>query len=133
VREDRTDEGQGSPKWFRPLRELRTTVGKKNPFTLDRFDGFFNLLPERAESDRSRVVTRQVIEERNYDLKAVNPRAKREEDLRTPEELMDIIEAKGREVAEAIAELRRLTRPAEEGPRSLAMPDGTPPVGPRKE
>ena len=28
---------------------------------------------------------------------------------RTPEELLDLIEAKGREVAEALAELRRLS------------------------
>jgi type I restriction enzyme R subunit len=33
--------------------------------------------------------------------------AKAEEDTRTPEELLDLIEAKGREVAEALALLRR--------------------------
>lgn len=43
-----------------------------------------------------------------YDLKAVNPNAKRNEDLRTPEELLDVIEAKGHGVAEAIAALRRM-------------------------
>jgi len=42
-------------------------------------------------------------------LKAVNPNAKRNEDTRTPEELLDVIEAKGREVAEALAALRALT------------------------
>jgi len=45
-----------------------------------------------------------------YDLKAVNPNRKVEEDTRTPEELLDLLEAKGREVAEAIAQLRRLGR-----------------------
>ena len=47
----------------------------------------------------------------NYDLKAVNPRAKSNEDTRTPEELLDLIEAKGREVAEALNALRALPPP----------------------
>jgi type I restriction enzyme M protein len=42
-----------------------------------------------------------------YDLKAVNPHRKSVLDTRTPEELLDLIEAKGREIAEAIAQLRR--------------------------
>ena len=64
------------------------------------------LLPGRGDSDRSWTVTREEIEKKNYDLKAVNPHAKNEEDTRTPEELLDLIEAKGREVAEALAALR---------------------------
>jgi predicted AAA+ superfamily ATPase len=64
-------------------------------------------LPTRSGSDRSWTVTRQEIEAKNFDLKAVNPNAKGNEDTRTPEELMDIIEAKGREVAEALSALRR--------------------------
>ena len=44
-----------------------------------------------------------------HDLKAVNPNAKREENTRRPEELLDIIEAKGKEVGEALATLRELT------------------------
>ena len=54
---------------------------------------------------------RKAIEEKGYDRKAINPHAKPDENLRTPEELLDLIEAKGREVAEAIATLRSLTRP----------------------
>jgi type I restriction enzyme M protein len=41
-----------------------------------------------------------------YDLKAVNPNAKNDEDARTPEELLDFIEIKGREIAEILAILR---------------------------
>ena len=48
----------------------------------------------------------QDIENAVYDLKAVNPNAKSDEDKRTPEELLDLIEAKGREVAAALAILR---------------------------
>ena len=87
-------------------------VGKKSPLTLAHFEDFFRLLPERTDSERSWTVDRQAIEAKGYDLKAVNPHAKRDEDLRTPEELLDIIEAKGKEVAEAVAALRALTGPS---------------------
>jgi len=46
------------------------------------------------------------IEDAVYDLKAVNPHKKPVVDMRTPEELMGIIEAKGREIAEALSTLR---------------------------
>jgi type I restriction enzyme M protein len=36
----------------------------------------------------------------------VNPHAKNDEDTRTPEELLDLLEATGREIAEALAVLR---------------------------
>ena len=49
------------------------------------------------------------IENAVYDLKAVNPNRRAEVDQRTPAELLDSIEAKGREVAEALAALRALT------------------------
>jgi type I restriction enzyme M protein len=48
------------------------------------------------------------IEDAVYDLKAVNPHKKADIDTRTPEELMDIIEAKGKEIAAALEVLRRL-------------------------
>jgi type I restriction enzyme M protein len=62
--------------------------------------------PSRGDSERSWTVTREEIEARNYDRKAVNPNAKVDEDLRKPEELLDLIEAKGKEAAEALAKLR---------------------------
>ena len=40
----------------------------------------------------------------------MNPHDRREDDTRSPEEMLDLIEAKGREVAEALAILRRLPR-----------------------
>ena len=61
-----------------------------------------------GNSEHSWTVERKEIDAHGYDLKAVNPHAKTDEDTRTPAELLDIIEAKGREVAEAVAELRRL-------------------------
>jgi type I restriction enzyme M protein len=90
--------------WYYDLSDVK--VGKKTPLTLGHFEEFFKLLPDRADSDRSWTVPRANIEAKNYDLKAVNPHAKSNEDTRTPEELLDLIEAKGREVAEALSALR---------------------------
>ena len=93
--------------WYYDLSDIK--MGKKSPLTLAHFEEFFRLLPARGDSDHSWTLERTEIEARGYDLKAVNPNAKRDEDTRTPEELLDIIEAKGREVAEALAALRALT------------------------
>lgn|GEM_PF-2270220 len=49
------------------------------------------------------------IDDMVYDLKAVNPNAKSEEDTRTPGQLLDFIEARGREIQAAIDALRLLT------------------------
>ena len=93
--------------WYYDLSDIK--VGKKTPFTLDRFEELFRLLPARADSERSWTVTRKEIEDKGFDLKAVNPNAKNEGDTRTPEELLDLIEAKGREVADAIGLLRKFS------------------------
>jgi type I restriction enzyme M protein len=158
--------------WYYDLSDIK--VGKKTPFTLDKFEDFFRLLPKSADSERSwtvDIVARrqeakrqadplrekaqsltaqatelrakirelkkqntkdakakideltitvstleaearelnnkaQAIEDAVYDLKAVNPNAKSVEDTRTPDELLDLIEAKGREVQNALAALR---------------------------
>ena len=65
-----------------------------------------------ALSKEARTATgkAEAIESAVYDLKAVNPNRKTEGDLRTPAELLDLIEAKGRDVADAIAALRALTQ-----------------------
>jgi type I restriction enzyme M protein len=94
--------------WYYDLSDIK--VGKKTPLTLTYFESFFSLLPTRADSERSWTVPRAEIEHRGYDLKAVNPNRKVEVDERTPEEILDAIEAKGREVAEALVELRATTR-----------------------
>jgi type I restriction enzyme M protein len=91
--------------WYYDLADIK--VGKKTPLTAAHFEEFFRLLPNREESAQSWTVSRKEIEAKNYDLKAVNPNARSNEDTRTPDELMDLIEAKGREVAEALAGLRK--------------------------
>jgi type I restriction enzyme M protein len=90
--------------WYYDLSDIK--VGKRIPFTIDRFDDFFKLLPERADSERSWTVTRETIEKNNFDMKAVNPNRKIEEDTRTPEELIALIEAKQIEINEALRELK---------------------------
>ena len=102
--------GQPTEKiWYYDLSDIK--VGKKTPLTAAHFEEFFRLLPDRADSPRSWTVTRQEIEAKNYDLKAVNPHARPTEDSRTPEELLDLIEAKGREVSEALSLLRKDRHP----------------------
>lgn len=91
--------------WYFDLSDIK--VGKKTPLTQAHFEEFFGLLPKRGNGDRSWTVTRQEIEAKNFDLKAVNPNRKSEEDTRTPEELLAIIESKGREVAVALGALRK--------------------------
>jgi len=91
--------------WYYDLSDLK--INKKTPITLEHFEDFFKLLPTRADSDRSWTVTREAIESKNYDLKAVNPNAKTEEDIRTPQDLLDIIAIKGKEVEQALILLRK--------------------------
>jgi type I restriction enzyme M protein len=104
-----TKGGPTEKVWYYDLSDIK--VGKKTPLTLAQFEEFLRLLPARSESERSWTVARQAIEAKNFDLKAVNPNRKNEEDTRTPEELLAIIEAKGREVAEALAALRAKRSP----------------------
>jgi len=92
--------------WYYDLSDVKVT--KKQPLTMDRFEEYFKLLPKRKESERSWTVSRKELDGRGLDLKAVNPNRKVEEDTRTPEQLLDIIEAKGREVSEAVAKLRTI-------------------------
>ena len=72
--------------WYYDLSHVKVT--KRKPLTLSHFDEFFQLLPERGDSENSWSVPRSEIEERNYDLKAVNPNRRAVVDTRTPEELI---------------------------------------------
>ncbi len=57
---------------------------------------------------RENAAKAQEIEDAVYDLKAVNPNRKSEEDTRTPEELLDIIATKGQEADTALNRLRQM-------------------------
>ena len=90
--------------WYYDLSDIK--VGKKTPFMAARFEEFFKLLPTRADSDKSWTITRKEIEAKNFDLKAVNPNTKSDEDTRTPDELLEVIAFKAKEVSELVAFLR---------------------------
>jgi type I restriction enzyme M protein len=90
--------------WYYDLSDIK--VGKRTPFTLDKFDEFFKLLPDRADSERSWTVSRQTIEDNGFDIKAVNPNRKVEQDTRTPADLIALIEEKQTEIMSALAELK---------------------------
>ncbi|MBX3408075.1 MAG: N-6 DNA methylase [Phycisphaeraceae bacterium] len=57
---------------------------------------------------REATAKTEAIENAVYDLKAVNPNRKAVVDTRTPGELVEIIEAKGAEIAESLSALRAL-------------------------
>ncbi|NLF17504.1 MAG: N-6 DNA methylase [Lentisphaerae bacterium] len=61
---------------------------------------------ESAREAREQAGKAKEIEDAVYDLKAVNPHRKPDVDTRTPEELLDVIEARGRDIAAALATLR---------------------------
>lgn len=63
---------------------------------------------ELRRDARELVNRAQAIDNAVYDLKAANPNSIVEEDTRTPEDLLNIIEQKGREVTEALSALREL-------------------------
>jgi type I restriction enzyme M protein len=107
-----TKGGPTERTWYFDLSDVKVT--KKQPLTVDRFDELFALAGSRTDSPRSWTVTREEIEARGYDLKAVNPTAKAAGDTRTPLELLDEIEARGHEVDAAMARLRALL--ADEAP-----------------
>ena len=160
--------------WYYDLSDLK--VGKKTPFTRERFMDFFKLLPKRANSDRSWTVDiaarrkaasaeankiratavepraqsqkleeklaalkrqadaaeqinalrdqlrdlektireiesrAQEVEDAAFDLKAVNPKAKSNEDTRSSTEILAFVDTRQSEVRTALDQLRKLVR-----------------------
>jgi type I restriction enzyme M protein len=92
---------QGAERLKEQLPELEKN--KRRPALFDQAQERIRELSREARELESQS---QDIEDAVYDLKAVNPNAKSDEDQRTPEELLDLIEAKGKEVAQALAVLR---------------------------
>ena len=84
-------------------------ITKKQPLTVEHFDDFFERFdPSTHElSDSAWCVPVEDIQAKNYDLKAVNPNRKGDEDSRTPEDLLAIIESQAEEIEGALSELIR--------------------------
>ena len=93
--------------WYYDLSALKVT--KRQPLALAHFEDFFALRQERADGKRSWTVSREEIEARNYDLKAVNPNRSDAGDARTPADLIAVIERESAEMQSALADLKRLS------------------------
>ena len=92
---------------FRPRK-----VNKGNPLEYKHFSDFLYRLrlaednPEKS-SERSWYVTRKEIEDKEYDLKAVNNNAPDFSDKRTPKELYQIIAESQKEIEKGLSELMK--------------------------
>jgi type I restriction enzyme M protein len=90
---------------FREKRRASNGNGGKPDPELDALETQLKAIEREA---RQSLAKAEAIEAAAYDLKAVNPNRKSEEDTRTPAELLDFIAAKGQEADAALARLRAL-------------------------
>ncbi len=88
------------------LRDRLAALKKAKQQGTEEYNKIEQAAKEQEKEARELKAQAQTIEDAVYDLKAVNPNAKNEEDARTPEELLDFIEVKGREIADILANLR---------------------------
>lgn len=99
------DKGDSTEKiWYYDLSWVK--VGKRNPFTLDRFDDFFAKFAEKPDSEYSWTVDRATIEANNFDIKAVNPNKKQEVDNRSSAEILAEIQNLQQEITAELAKLQ---------------------------
>jgi type I restriction enzyme M protein len=103
LKEQSAAKSQQAAQWSERLKDLK----KAKPRDEAAIEEAETKAKELAREARDLAAKAKEIEDAVYDLKAVNPHKKPVVDTRTPEELMDIIEAKGQEIAEALAGLRR--------------------------
>jgi len=102
LKEQSTAKGQQSAQWSQRVADLK----KSKPRDDRVIEEAEAKIKELTRESRELASKAKEIEDAVYDLKAVNPNRKAHVDDRTPEMLMDIIEAKGREIDEALAVLR---------------------------
>lgn len=101
---------QQAAQWKQRLDELRSgpRQGRHETAIQEADEKIKTLTKEARELDGKA----EDIDNAAYDLKAVNPNKTPEMDTRTPDELLDLIEAKGQEIAEALAVLRKPVAPS---------------------
>jgi type I restriction enzyme M protein len=88
------------------LREQAKTLRKNGK--LDEANALLPGIVAAEKAAREELAKAMAIEDAVYDLKAVNPREKRNLDTRTPAQLLDDIAEKGRGLDAALAKLRSL-------------------------
>jgi len=101
-KEEATRRRREAEQWKQRLKDLKKAKPRDEAAIAEAEEKVKSLTREAKEA----AAKAKEIEDAVYDLKAVNPNKKPVVDTRTPEELLDIIEAKGREIAEALAVLR---------------------------
>ncbi|MDS4042132.1 MAG: hypothetical protein RKP20_13240 [Candidatus Competibacter sp.] len=95
---------QEAARWKERLDDLRQPKpAERDAAALEKADSKIKELTKEANALTAKAAD---IENAVYDLKAVNPNKTSDTDTRTPEELLDIIAAKGREIEAALALLR---------------------------
>lgn len=104
LKEQATIKSQQAAQWSQRFAELKKAK-PRNDEAIEEAEAKGKDLSREARDLAGKA---KEIEDAVYDLKAVNPHKKPNVDTRTPEDLMNIIEAKGKEVAEALAILRSI-------------------------
>ncbi|MCB2230288.1 type I restriction-modification system subunit M [bacterium] len=95
--------GQQAAQWTKRLKELK----KDKLGSTDEAKEAEAKAKELSKESKSLAAKAKEIEDAVYDLKAVNPNRKPIVDTRTPEELIAIIEEKGREISDALESLKQ--------------------------
>ena len=93
--------------WYYDLSGLK--VSKKNLLKLEDFEDFFKGLPTKMITSHSWTISREEIEAKNFDLKAVNPHQAVTPKIRSREKLLALLEVKNREVTEILLDFKRLS------------------------
>jgi type I restriction enzyme M protein len=102
LKEQSTAKSQKSAQWSQRVADLK----KARPRNDQAIEEAEAKVKELTRESRDLAAKAKEIEDAIYNLKAVNPHKRPVVDKRTPEELMTIIEAKGQEIAAALAALR---------------------------
>lgn len=93
------------------LKTALQVLKKADPIDEAQLDDTEAAFDAALKASREAARKAESIENAVYDLKAVNPHRKVVVDTRTPVELLDLIDAKGAEVAASLALLRKLNAP----------------------
>ena len=101
-KEKSTIASQNAAQLTEQLKELKKVSALKSEV----IEEAEKMIADLTSESRTNAAKAKEIQNAVYDLKAVNPNKKADTDDRTPEDLLDIIETKGREIAEALAILR---------------------------
>ncbi|MHB9108551.1 MAG: N-6 DNA methylase [Armatimonadota bacterium] len=104
LKEQSTVKGQRAAQWNERLKELKKATIRDTAAIQEAEEQVATLTRETREL----AGKTKEIEDAVYDLKAVNPHRKVEVDERTPEQLIEIILTRGREVAEALSKISSL-------------------------